>query len=89
MDLSPNYAGTLMGITNTMANIAGFVTPYIVGTIINGNVSFIFISLHCYIYNLVKNLHCQKLSVCSKLKQPGGQLFYYQQVCTPSAMECL
>ena len=45
MDLSPNYAGTLMGITNTMANIAGFVTPYIVGTIINGNVSFIFISL--------------------------------------------
>ena len=86
MDLSPNYAGTLMGITNTMANIAGFVTPYIVGTIINGNVSFIFISLHCYIYNLVKN---GQLSVCSKLKQPGGQLFYYQQVCTPSAMECL
>ena len=38
MDLSPNYAGTLMGITNTMANIAGFVTPYVVGSIIEGNV---------------------------------------------------
>ena len=39
MDLSPNYAGTLMGITNTMANIAGFVAPYVVGSIIEGNVS--------------------------------------------------
>ena len=38
MDLSPNYAGTLMGITNTMANIAGFVAPYVVGSIIEGNV---------------------------------------------------
>ena len=43
MDLSPNYAGTLMGITNTMANIAGFVTPYVVGSIIEGNVRFTFI----------------------------------------------
>jgi len=37
MDLAPNYAGTMMGITNTMANITGFVTPYVTGVIIDGN----------------------------------------------------
>ena len=35
MDIAPNYAGTMMGITNTMGNIAGFVTPYVVGSIID------------------------------------------------------
>merc|ERR1719357_2200277 len=37
IDLSPNYAGTVMGVLNMVGNVAGFVTPYIVGTIINGN----------------------------------------------------
>jgi len=36
MDLAPNYAGTMMGITNTIGNFAGFVAPYITGLIING-----------------------------------------------------
>ena len=40
VDLSPNYAGTMMGITNMFANICGFVTPYVTGAIINENVSF-------------------------------------------------
>lgn len=35
--LSPKYAGTMMGITNAAANICGFLAPYIIGTIINGN----------------------------------------------------
>ena len=37
MELSPNYAGTLMGITNMIGNFAGFITPYVAGTIINHN----------------------------------------------------
>ena len=38
-DLAPAYAGTLMGITNTIATIPGFAAPAIVGAIINNNVS--------------------------------------------------
>lgn len=37
--LSPHYAGTLFGITNAAANICGFLAPYVVGLLINGNVS--------------------------------------------------
>ena len=33
MDLNPRYAGTLFGMTNTVANFAGFIAPYITGTI--------------------------------------------------------
>ncbi|TRY68802.1 hypothetical protein TCAL_04672 [Tigriopus californicus] len=36
-DLSPNYAATLMGITNFFANICGFVTPYVAGAITDQN----------------------------------------------------
>ena len=42
-DLAPAYAGTLMGITNTFATIPGFAAPAVVGAIINGNVSLIFL----------------------------------------------
>ena len=42
MDIAPNYAGTLMGISNMMANFAGFITPYVAGLIINGNVKLFF-----------------------------------------------
>ena len=44
MDLSPNFAGTLMGITNTVANTAGFLAPMFVGQITNDNVSSLFSS---------------------------------------------
>ena len=37
--LSPHYAGTLYGITNAAANVCGFLAPYVVGLLINGNVS--------------------------------------------------
>ena len=43
MDIAPNYAGTLMAITNTVANLIGGLAPMIVGQIIDGHVSnFIF-----------------------------------------------
>ncbi|CAF1344084.1 unnamed protein product, partial [Didymodactylos carnosus] len=37
LDIAANHAGTLVGITNTLASIPGFVGPYVVGAITNGN----------------------------------------------------
>lgn len=39
MEIAPPYAGTLFGITNSVANICGFVAPYAVGSLVQGNVS--------------------------------------------------
>ncbi|XP_017486572.1 PREDICTED: sialin [Rhagoletis zephyria] len=33
--LSPRYAGTMYGLTNSAANICGFLAPYVIGLIIN------------------------------------------------------
>ncbi|XP_076068347.1 sialin-like [Oratosquilla oratoria] len=37
MDLSPNFAGTLMGITNTFASTPGFLAPSVTSAITEGN----------------------------------------------------
>ncbi|GAB6019422.1 hypothetical protein CHUAL_001003 [Chamberlinius hualienensis] len=37
VDLSPNYAGTLEGITNSAASIPGIISPYIVGILTENN----------------------------------------------------
>ncbi|KAE8741674.1 hypothetical protein FOCC_FOCC012795 [Frankliniella occidentalis] len=37
IDIAPNFAGTLMAITNTFATIPGFVVPVFVGQVTNGN----------------------------------------------------
>lgn len=39
MTLSPQYAGTMYGITNAAANLCGFLAPYAIGVIIQGQVS--------------------------------------------------
>lgn len=39
MDLSPNFAGTLMGITNAMANLISIIAPIAVGYIVTDSVS--------------------------------------------------
>lgn len=39
LDISPNFAGTLMGITNTLANLVSIVAPLYVGYIVTDNVS--------------------------------------------------
>ncbi|KAF8787044.1 putative inorganic phosphate cotransporter like protein [Argiope bruennichi] len=36
LDMSPEYAGTLLGITNTIANLTGFLTPLVVGALTDG-----------------------------------------------------
>ncbi|CAF1419595.1 unnamed protein product [Rotaria magnacalcarata] len=37
LDIASNYAGTLVGITNTLAALPGIVAPYVVGAITNNN----------------------------------------------------
>ena len=39
IDIAPNYAGTLMALTNTAATIPGFIVPVFVGEMTHGNVS--------------------------------------------------
>jgi hypothetical protein len=39
MELSPNFAGTLMGMTTTFANMTGILGPLFTGAITNNNVS--------------------------------------------------
>lgn len=39
IDIAPNYAGTLMALTNTFATIPGFFVPWYVGVLTEGNVS--------------------------------------------------
>lgn len=38
MDISPKYAGVIEGVTNTLANIAGFGAPYLAGLILHNEV---------------------------------------------------
>lgn len=38
IDIAPNYAGTLMAITNTAATIGGIFVPIFVGAVTHGNV---------------------------------------------------
>lgn len=38
-DLAPNYAGILMGITNTPGTISAFILPALVGALTEGGVS--------------------------------------------------
>ncbi|KAL9881863.1 major facilitator superfamily transporter 10 isoform 2-T2 [Glossina fuscipes fuscipes] len=40
ISLSPRYAGTMYGITNSAANICGFLAPYVIGLIINHSETF-------------------------------------------------
>ena len=42
LDLSPNYAGTLMAIVNGMGAFTGIITPYLVG-VLTPDVSVIYI----------------------------------------------
>ncbi|XP_034257092.1 sialin [Thrips palmi] len=37
IDIAPNFAGTLMAITNTFATIPGFIVPIFVGQVTHGN----------------------------------------------------
>jgi len=38
MELTPNFAGTLMGMTTMIANTTGFLAPLFSGAVTNDNV---------------------------------------------------
>ena len=38
LDMSPNYAGALVGLSGTAGNLMGFMAPYAAGVIIDGQV---------------------------------------------------
>lgn len=59
VDISPNWAGILMGITNTFANLTGFAAPYVAGLLINDDVS-----LNGSLIKVGKNSLCGIMSVC-------------------------
>lgn len=80
VDLSPNYAGTLMGITNCFANICGFVTPYVTGAIINDNVGLLE-----YRTTFKESLSPALMSCHRILKPRGGPCSSCRQVCTWSS----
>lgn len=42
LDIAPQYAGVLMGITNCFATLPGIISPYLVGIIVDVSVSSTF-----------------------------------------------
>ena len=44
IDIAPAYSGIVFGISNTIANIPGFLAPQVAGWILSGNVSILFVS---------------------------------------------
>lgn len=59
LDLSSNYAGTIMAIVNGIGAIAGIIAPYLVG-LLTTNVSFILffswsILLHFFLLLITRN----------------------------------
>ena len=56
-DLSPNYAGTLMGISNTIANIPGFLAPLVNGVIIGEKVVLFLGLQHGHGWRLTSHPH--------------------------------
>ncbi len=86
VDIAPNYAGTLMALTNTAATIPGFIVPAFVGQLTHGNVSnflgcvFNFSSCLKYLY-----LNFSKLWVSGKLFFSPRRLF---SVLSSSSTQC-
>ena len=47
LDIAPRFAGILMGISNSVATIAGIISPYVVGLLTDNQVMFMLFSYHC------------------------------------------
>jgi len=60
IDIAPNYASILMGVTNTFATLSGFGAPWLAGYVLKGNPSlenwrvvFIVAAAVCFLGNLI------------------------------------
>lgn len=60
MELSPNYSATLRGFTSTVANVMGFVSPLIAGSLTNNNVSF---NTYMLIYVILALIHNAEFTI--------------------------
>lgn len=56
IDIAPNYAGTLVAITNTVATIPGIVVPVFVGKLTETDVSFYLILKYVFFYTTCTNI---------------------------------
>lgn len=60
LDLSPNYAGSVMAITNGIAAISGIISPYLVGVLTTNVSCFTFLTLQRIIF-IHELFHCREL----------------------------
>lgn len=59
LDICPNFAGTLMGITNGLANIASMLAPQFIGFVITDYVSIVkLITIICHVILLKSLRNC-------------------------------
>lgn len=52
MDIASNYAGTTLGISQTLANSCGFIVPVVVGAIVTNEVYDLLVQHASYILTL-------------------------------------
>lgn len=52
IDLAPNFAGTLVSLTNCAANVCSIIAPLVVGFVVTDTVSLCFY-IKCYYYNII------------------------------------
>jgi cyanate permease len=57
IDLSPNYAGTMMGISSSIATIMSIIAPMLVGLIVTDEVSFLQNSHVFQTYNKIATIY--------------------------------
>lgn len=55
MDVSPNYAGIIMGISNTIATIPGIICPVLISYIIGEKPTLLLVYNICIFYIVVEN----------------------------------
>lgn len=48
IDIAPNFAGTLVGITNTVATIPGIAVPFVVSAFTTRDVSLLIYQIHFF-----------------------------------------
>lgn len=68
IDIAPNFAGTLVALTNTAATLPGIVVPLFVGFVTHGNVRILNRFLFILIYLIYVSFYLSR----SKTLAPGG-----------------
>jgi len=52
VDLSPNYAGIVLGVSGMIGGMPGFISPFIVGQLTHNNVSCIFAFERSFLFHV-------------------------------------